>query len=404
VLGVVLQKRFTLSPAIFGAPETAPRSIRPIVTGPPVCATGLAWGRLDPGNLTNSVTEILMTKHISTGRLAAALCCAFMAFVQTQASADEIADFYKDKHITIIVNSGSGGLNALYGRTLGGRIGKHIPGKPKILMQFMPGSGGLKGVNYCYNIAPKDGATLCQVLNSLGLAQLLRPKGVKYDAGKFNFIGNTGDQNGSIAVWHTVPAKTLMDLRNVEVPFAATGRGSESFYDPTLLNALFGTKMKVVMGYKGGGQLDMAMEQQETTGRAGPVISYMVRKPHWLKEGKLRILLQVGLKKIPGYEHIPLMLELARNEEERKIMTLMSSRSAIGRPVVAPPGVPDERVAALRKAFVATMNDPAFQADIKKRKMLNDWRSGEEVTKIMATMLATPKPLLKKTRNTLGWN
>ncbi|MDA1327041.1 MAG: tripartite tricarboxylate transporter substrate-binding protein [Proteobacteria bacterium] len=345
-----------------------------------------------------------MAKHISTGRLAAALCCAFMAFVQTQASADEIADFYKGKQIMLIVNSGSGGLNALYGRTLGDRMGKHVPGQPKVIYQFMTGSGGLKGLNYCYNVAPKDGATLCQLLNSLGLAQLLRPKGVKYDAGKFNYIGNTGDQNGSIAVWHTVPAKTLMDLRNIEVPFAATGRGSESFYDPTLLNAMFGTKMKVVMGYKGGGDLDLTMEREETTGRAGPVISYLVRKPHWITEGKVRILLQVGLKKMPGYEHIPLMLDLARNEEERQIIQLMSSRSAIGRPVVTPPGVPADRVAALRKAFVATMNDPAFKEDMKKRKMLNDWRTGEDVAKIMATTLATPKLLLQKTRKTLGWN
>lgn len=344
-----------------------------------------------------------MTKQHSTGCVVALALGAFTAFAQTQVSADAVADYYKGKNITIIVNSGSGGLNALYGRTLGDRIGKHIPGKPRILMQFMPGSGGLKGLNYCYNVAPQNGATMCQLLNSLALAQLLRPKGVKYDAAKFNFIGNTGDQNGSIAVWHTVPAKTLMDLRNVVVPFAATGRGSESFYDPTLLNAMFGTKMKIVMGYKGGGQLDMAMEQQETTGRAGPVISYMVRKPHWLKEGKIRILLQTGLKKIPGYEHVPLMLDLARNDEERQIIRLMSSRSAIGRPIVAPPNVPSDRIAALRKAFVATMNDPAFKADMKKRKMLNHWRSGEEVTKVVADMLATPKPLLEKTKKALGW-
>jgi tripartite-type tricarboxylate transporter receptor subunit TctC len=318
-------------------------------------------------------------------------------------SANSVADFYKGKQIRIVVVSGSGGLNALYARTLGDRMGKHVPGKPNFIYQYMPGGGGLKGANYCYNVAPKNGTTLCQVLNPLGLMQLLRPKGVKYDAAKFSYIGNTGDQNGSFAVWHTVPAKKLMDLRNVVVPFAGTGKGSESFYDPTLLNSLFGTKIKMVMGYKGGGQLDMAMAQQETTGRAGPVISYMVRKPHWLKEGKIRILAQVGLKKIPGYEHVPLLLEFARTDEERNIIRLISSRSAIGRPVAAPPGVPADRLAALRKAFVATMNDPAFKADIKKRRMLNNWRSGEEVQKVMAAMLATPKPLLLKTKKALGW-
>ena len=345
-----------------------------------------------------------MTNSMFVGRTAAVAVGAFMAFAQTPAAADAVADFYKGKNINVIVVSGSGGLNALYARTLGDRMGRHVPGKPKFIYQYMPGSGGMKGSNYCYNIAPKNGTVLCQVLNPIALVQLLRPKGVKYDAAKFNYIGNTGDQNGSFAVWHTVPAKKLMDLRNVEVPFSGTGKGSESYYDPTLLNSLFGTKIKMVMGYKGGGQLDLALAQQETLGRAGPVISFMVRKPHWLKEGKVRILAQVGLKKIPGYEHIPLLLDFARNTEERDIIRFISSRSAIGRPVVAPPGVPGDRIAALRKAFVATMNDSKFKGDIKKRRMLNDWRSGEEVTKIVANMLATPKPLLDKTKKALGWD
>ena len=344
-----------------------------------------------------------MTFCNSIGRNIAVACSVLLAISQSPASADAVADFYKGKQITILVVSGSGGMNALYARTLGDRMGKHVPGNPKFIYQFMPGGGGMKGSNYCYNIAPKNGTVLCQVLNPVGLVQLLRPKGVKYDADKFTYIGNTGDQNGSIAVWHTVPAKKLMDLRNVEVPFAGTGKGSESYYDPTLLNSLFGTKIKMVMGYKGGGQLDMAMAQQETTGRAGPVISYIVRKPHWLKEGKIRLLAQVGLKKIPGYENVPLLLDFARNEDEHQIITLVSSRSAIGRPLAAPPGVPADRIAALRTAFVATMNDPAFKADIKKRRMLNDWRRGEEVQEIVAKMMATPKPLLDKTKKALGW-
>ena len=217
--------------------------------------------------------------YLSRATLMAASAALLLAAAPV--SANSVADFYKGKQIRIVVVSGSGGLNALYARTLGDRMGKHVPGKPNFIYQYMPGGGGLKGANYCYNVAPKNGTTLCQVLNPLGLMQLLRPKGVKYDAAKFSYIGNTGDQNGSFAVWHTVPAKKLMDLRNVVVPFAGTGKGSESFYDPTLLNSLFGTKVKMVMGYKGGGQLDMAMAQRPCR----PVISYMVRKPHWLKEG-----------------------------------------------------------------------------------------------------------------------
>lgn len=319
------------------------------------------------------------------------------------AQADEVADFYKGKQITLVVVSGSGGLNALYGRTLGDRMSKHIPGNPKVIYQYMPGGGGLKGTNFLYNIGRKDGTMLGQLLNPHPMMQILRPKGVKYDAGNFQYIGNTGDQNGSIAIWHTVPAKTLMDLQKVPVTFAGTGKGSESYYDATLLNAIFNTKIKLVLGYKGGGQLDLAMEQGETQGRAGPLISWVVRKKQWLDDGKVRLLAQVGLKKVKAYDHIPLLLDFARNDDERAVIRLISSRSALGRPVAAPPGVPKARVDALRKAFVATMNDPDFQSDVKKRRLLNDWRSGEEVTKITNEILATPKSLIDKVQTAMGW-
>ncbi len=334
---------------------------------------------------------------------AAALAAALAGVFAAPASADAVADFYKSKPVTILVPSGAGGLNALYARTVGDRMGKHIPGNPNVIYQYMPGGGGMKGTNFCYTIAPKDGAFMCEPLNPLALLQLLRPKGVKYDASKFNYIGSASDMNGSFAVWHTVPIKTLLDARDHEVIFAGTGKGSESYYDPALVNALFGTKFKMVMGYKGGGQLDMSLERKETMGRAGPLISWIVRKQKWLKEGKIRILVQVGLKKFKGWEHVPLLIEFARNADERAMIKLISSRSAIGRPFVVPPGTPKARVAALRKAFVATMNDPVFKADIKKRRLVNMWRDGAEVARVVDDMLATPKPLLNKVRATLGW-
>jgi tripartite-type tricarboxylate transporter receptor subunit TctC len=339
--------------------------------------------------------------HLRAGLTAVAAVATIFAFGPSHA--DSVADFYNGRAITILVPSGSGGLNALYARTVGDRLGKHIPGNPKIIYQYMPGGGGVKGTNYCYNIAPKDGSYLCEPLNPLALAQLLRPKGIKYDANKFHYIGNASNMNGSFAVWHTVKIKTLMDARHTEVIFAGTGKGSESYYDPALVNALFGTKFKMVMGYKGGGQLDMSLERKETMGRAGPLISWIVRKQKWLKEGKIRILVQVGLKKFKGWEHVPLLIEFARNADERAMIKLISSRSAIGRPFVVPPGTPKARVAALRKAFVATMNDPVFKADIKKRRLVNMWRDGAEVAGVVDDMLATPKPLLNKVRATLGW-
>ena len=332
------------------------------------------------------------------------LAAAIVATVAAApAQADAVADFYRGRAVTILVPSGSGGLNALYARTVGDRLGKHIPGQPKVIYQYMPGGGGVKGTNYCYNIAPKDGSYICEPLNPLGLAQLLRPKGIKYDANKFHYIGNTSMQNGSFAVWHTVKIKTLMDARNTEVIFAGTGKGSESYYDPTIVNNLFGTKFKVVMGYKGGGSLDLSLERGETFGRAGPLLSWGVRKAHWLKSGKIRILAQVGIKRMPGYANVPLLTDFAKTDEQRQILTLISSRAAIGRPLVVPPGTPSDRVAALRKAFIATMKDPAFLADAKKRKLWTEWTSGEDVQKVVARMMATPKPLVAKAKKALGY-
>jgi tripartite-type tricarboxylate transporter receptor subunit TctC len=341
--------------------------------------------------------------NIRTGLSGIAVAAVLAAGTTAPAVADSVADFYKGRTLTVLVVSGSGGLNALYARTVGDQLGKHVPGNPKVIYQYMPGGGGLKGTNYCYTAAPKDGSVICEPLNPFPLMQMLRPKGVKYDAAKFQYIGNASDQNGSFAVLGTSPVKKLEDARDHETYFCGTGKGSESYYDPTIVNSLFGTKFKLVMGYKGGGALDIALERGECIGRAGPLLSWTVRKADWIKSGKIRIFAQVGLRKFPGFENTPLLTEFARNDEEKQIMELISSRAAVGRPFVAPPGVPKERVEALRKAFVETMKDPAFQADVKERKLLNMWSTGEEVEAIVKKQLATPKALVDKARAVLGY-
>lgn len=330
------------------------------------------------------------------------LAAAFVMPAAT-ANADAVADFYKGKTVTIVVTSGAGGLNALYGRTVGDKLKRHIPGQPNIIYQYMPGGGGLKGSNYCYNVAPKDGTYICEPLNPLALFQLLRPDQVKYDAGKFNYIGNASNMNGSLAVLGSVGVTSFEQAKTANVIVAGTGRASESFIDPTMSNALLGTKFKLVMGYKGGGALDLSLERGESNGRFGPLLSWVVRKQAWLDSGKIRILAQVGLKRHPDFANVPLLSEFAKNDDDRTMIELISSRASIGRPFVVPPGTPADRVAALRKAFVATMKDPAFQADIKKRRLFNVWSTGEEVQAVVAKMLATPKPLVAKVRAALGF-
>lgn len=330
-----------------------------------------------------------------------AAAVAAMAAV-TPVAAETVAEFYGKRALTILVPSGPGGLNALYARTVGDRLGRHLPGNPKVTYQYMPGGGGIKGTNFCYNAAPKDGSMICEPLNALVLAQLLRPQGIKYDAGRFNYIGNASDMNGSIAVWHTVPIKTLMDARETAVVFAGTGKGSESYYDPAIVNSLFGTKFKIVMGFKGGGALDLSLERGETFGRAGPLLSWTVRKPHWLRSGRIRILAQVGLRRMPDFSDVPLLTDFARTEEERRVLHFISSRAGIGRPFVAPPGTPVDRVTALREAFIATMEDPDLIEDMTKRRLYHEWSSGIEVRKVVADVLATPEALIAKVREVLG--
>jgi len=235
---------------------------------------------------------------IRTMQRAAAIAIAALAtnLSAGSAGAEPVSDFYKGRDLTILVPSGAAGLNARYARTVGDQWAKHIPGMPKVVYRYMPGGGGIKGANHCYKAAPKDGTMVCVPFNSLAIAQLLQPKGIKYDAGKFHYLGNASDMNGSFAVWYGVPVTSLMDVRKTEVVFIGTDKSSQSYNDPAIVNSLCGTKFKVVMGFKGGGALELSAESGEMLGHSGPLLSWTMRKPHWLKSGRIRLLVQIGLR------------------------------------------------------------------------------------------------------------
>jgi tripartite-type tricarboxylate transporter receptor subunit TctC len=191
---------------------------------------------------------------IWTMQRAAAIAIAALTTNLTagSAGAESVSDFYKGRDLTILVPSGTAGLNALYARTVGDRWVRHIPGMPKVVYRYMPGRGGIKGANHCYKVAPKDCTVVCVPFNSLAVAQFLRPKGIKYDAGKFHYLGNASDMSGPFAVWHGVLVTSLMDARKTEVVFIGSDKSSQSYNDPAIVNSLFGTKFKVVTGFKGG--------------------------------------------------------------------------------------------------------------------------------------------------------
>ena len=320
------------------------------------------------------------------------------------ANADAVADFFKGKTIQVIVNAGEGGVNGLYARTVAEHLGRHIPGSPSLIVQFVPGSGGTRGANHCYNVVPRDGSALCHLLMATAHAQMLGATGVRYDASKFTWIGRTATANSGAYVWHTEPVKTLHDLRQHEVVIGATGKGSESYTDPTIINAVLGTKFKVILGYRGGGDLDLALERLEIKGQSGPLISVITRKPHWLEKKLVRYLFQSGLEPHPhpALKGVPLLTSFARNDEERQIFQFMSSRADIGRTYSGPPGIPADRTAALRKSFMDTMKDPKFLAEARKRKIDVMPAMHEEVEKRIAAVLNTPKNVIARTKAALG--
>ncbi len=318
------------------------------------------------------------------------------------ADAQSVEDFYRSRNITIVVSSDAGGTTALYGRTIGEFIGRHIPGQPNIVMQFMSGGGGIRGANYCYNIAPKNGSVLCHIQAGLPQVQLLDSRGVRFDVTKFSYLGRTSSTNSGIYVWHTVPALTLLDVRDHEVIIGASGRGSETYTDPTIINSVLGTKFNVILGYPGGGDIDLALERGEITGDAGQILSVFVRKQYWLEDGLIRFLVQSGARRHPRLPDVPLLQEFARNDEERAIFEFLSSRAEIGMTLLVPPGVPADRVAALRQAMADTLADPEFLAAAEQRNLDVIPASAEEVEAAVRNVLNTPTPVVTRIKEALG--
>jgi tripartite-type tricarboxylate transporter receptor subunit TctC len=340
-------------------------------------------------------------KRSRAGLLLSAVGFAAMLALPPQSHGATVAEFYKGKDVTIIVGSGSGGTNALYGRTLAAHLGRHIPGNPNVIAQFMPGGGGIKAANYFFSVAPKDGTVLFHPQSSHPQAQVLGSAGVKFDVRKYAYLGRSASQNSGIFVWHTVPAKTLMDVRNHEVIIGASGRGSETFQDPTIINSVLGTKFKVITGYKGGGEMDLALERGETSGDAGPILSVFVRQQHWLQKNQIRFLVQSGSERHFRLPEVPLLTEFARNDEERAVFAFMSARANIGRTLVAPPGAPADRVAALRKAMADVLKDPAFLAEAEKLKMDVIPATAQEVEAALKVVFDTPPTVIARVKKAL---
>jgi tripartite-type tricarboxylate transporter receptor subunit TctC len=325
------------------------------------------------------------------GVILAAAGIAAVAFAASTATADSVSDFYTGKQITLIVGSGSGGGFGLNGRLIGNHLGKHIPGNPTVVMQFMRGGGGTKAANFVYNVSPKNGAVVSMPISSIVENQLLRPKGVRFDGAKFNWLGSITSLGSVLSVWHTAPIKSIDDAKKTQVIIGATNPNSSWYRMVKLMNPLLGTKFKIITGYKGSKGVDLAMERGEVAGRALIWASTKARRGHWLKANKLVQLVQVGPYPLPDLPGLPRFIDLVQGEKAKTMVRFLHLTAIIGRALHAPPGVPKDRVTALRRAFDATVKDSAFLADFKKRKLPVGPTKGEDLQAFIKKVIATPR-------------
>jgi tripartite-type tricarboxylate transporter receptor subunit TctC len=326
---------------------------------------------------------------------------ALFFLAATPVRAEAVADFYRGKTVTLTVASGAGGGYDFFARALAKHMGRHIPGNPNLIVQNMPGAGGARMVNTLYNVAAQDGTALGVPLAPTAQAQVLDPAPIKYDARKLHWIGNLENSVGILFVWHGSPTRTMADAMTRVTPLAGSGKSSATYQIPMLANALLGTKFNVVLGYTGAADMEIAIERGEVDGRAAVWQTLHISQPQWFKEGKVRIIVQSVLKRAPQLPDTPTYIELAKTEEARKIFEFIALQNVTGRTLIAPPGVPKDRVTALRRAFDAVLKDPVMLSEMTRAGMVIEATTGEDVQAVVERMIATPPDIVDRMRKLL---
>ncbi len=334
-------------------------------------------------------------------RRVAAAAIGFFAAAASPAIAQAPAPaFYAGKTVTLLIGFGSGGGNDIWARMVARHMGRHLPGNPNILPQNLPGAGGLLVANQLYNVSPKDGTVIALINRGIPMEPLLGGAGTQFDPLRFNWIGSP-DRDTAICVSRRDSGVTSMqDLFQKELVMGATGSGADSAVYPEFMHLLLGMKFKVVKGYKGSNEVRLAMERGEVQGICGSNDSVMNSEIG--RSGKLAALFQARLEPDPRLKDLPLGSASARTAEERQILELFFMRATLGRPFVAPPGLPADRIAMLRKAFTDTMADPAFVDEASKQSFSVEPMTGEELAGQIERAFKMPPDIIKKTTDVLG--
>ena len=321
--------------------------------------------------------------------------------VSSNAFSQSVTDIYKDRTVTILVGYGAGGT---YGRTsllLGEHLGKLIPGNPAIVVQHMPGAGGIKATNYFYNVAPRNGLNLLMPPEMTVVSELLRPNKVKFKTDEFTWLGRVFGQNTTLVVRRDSGIKSVHDLIKKEINVASSGKGSPTFLIPTTLNGLFGAKLKPVIGYAGSQKMQLAMEQGEVAGVALGWTAWISGRPHFFEGGDKSFaipLVQSGYSRQKGIEHVPLIRDLLTDKEDQNVALMLGSAGVLGRGLVLPPGVPAILVKPLRDAFWSINQDKDFIEDAYKRGLEVDPIKGEEIQKVINELMSMPESTVKRAR------
>jgi tripartite-type tricarboxylate transporter receptor subunit TctC len=328
--------------------------------------------------------------------------CLMVAPASGQAQTDAVAGFYRGKNVTVIVGYTAGGGYDIYARALARHMGRHLPGNPNFVVQNITGAGSLNAANHLYNVSPKDGTVFGTFGRGLAMEPLIGTAKVLYDATRFTWLGSGTNEVSLCATWHTSPVKTWADALRTNFAVGGEGAGSDPDTFSALVRNAFGAKLKLVSGYHGTSDLILAIERGEVDGRCGwSWSSLKSTRPGWITEKKLNYLVHLSEQKAPELAHIPAIHDFA-SDRQKQILKLVLSRQTMGRPFTAPPGVPEDRKQALRRAFDATLKDPAFLEEADKLKLDVNPVSGAAIDTLVGELYRTPRDVVEETRRAIA--
>ena len=312
---------------------------------------------------------------------------------------DAVADFYRGRTITILVGAGEGGSFVPYAQLLADHMRRHVPGNPTMIVKTLGGQGGgLTTAIDMQNTVPKDGLTLAITQQTIVLSQVINPEYARYDARTWNWIGNMAAIRNMLAIWHTAKAQSVVEARAHEVIVGATGPASPTYIVPNFLNRFAATRFKIVTGYKGTADLNLAMQRGEIEARGGSWLSVELAAPEMITQRKLKPIVFASLTRDPGNKDTPTLAEFVSDPKQKQAAEFLSAEAEYGRAFFLPPGVPAERVEALRKAFQAVLKDPALIEDAARKRLPLDPTSAEDLTRVTAKVIATPSDVVQLTK------